>query len=116
MSQTVSDLPLLSQLLQSLSPGIRSSLGELQGTLHLIAHDLEANSAADDLARAATELHGLCGKYRTYGFDEIGHLCQALEESCSATLPPQPDALARLSSLATQVKISVEDYRTQLSA
>ena len=79
-------------------------------------HLLHTILAADDLARAATELHGLCGKYRTYGFDEIGHLCQALEESCSATLPPQPDALARLSSLATQVKISVEDYRTQLSA
>jgi CheY-like chemotaxis protein len=35
----VSETPLLSQLLHMLGPDIRSSLGELQGTLHLIAHD-----------------------------------------------------------------------------
>ncbi len=59
MSQTVSDLQLLTQLLQSLSLGIRSSPGELQGTLHLIAHDLEANSAAD----ASTERRQNCMDY-----------------------------------------------------
>ena len=36
----MSETPLLSQLLHMLGPDIRSSLGELQGTLHLIAHDL----------------------------------------------------------------------------
>lgn len=42
----MSDTPLLSQLLNMLGPDIRSSLGELQGTLHLIAHDL-----ADQVSR-----------------------------------------------------------------
>lgn len=44
----MSETPLLSQLLNMLGPDIRSSLGELQGTLHLIAHDL-ADQADQDL-------------------------------------------------------------------
>lgn len=56
--------------------------------------------AANDLTAAAKELHALCGTYRTYGFDELGHLCQALQESCSAKLLPQEEAIARLSSLS----------------
>ncbi|MBL6814528.1 MAG: response regulator [Pseudomonadales bacterium] len=79
-------------------------------------HKLERTLAANDLARAAAELHALCGTYRTYGFEELGHLCRALEESCNAKLLPQDDAVARLSSLATQVKTTLTTYREQLSA
>lgn len=43
----MSETPLLSQLLNMLGPDIRSSLGELQGTLHLIAHDLAEQADRD---------------------------------------------------------------------
>ena len=43
----MSETPLLSQLLNMLGPDIRSSLGELQGTLHLIAHDLAEQANRD---------------------------------------------------------------------
>jgi CheY-like chemotaxis protein len=43
----MSETPLLSQLLNMLGPDIRSSLGELQGTLHLIAHDLVDQAGGD---------------------------------------------------------------------
>ena len=52
----MADRPLLSQLLQSLSPAIRSSLGELQGTLYLVAHDLEAMSSKDSSTERRFEL------------------------------------------------------------
>ena len=83
---------------------------------HERQQQLHTTLAANDLAQAAAELHALCGTYRTYGFEELGHLCQALEESCSAKLPPQGDAMARLSSLAAQVETSIEAYQAQLSA
>ena len=52
----VSETPLLSQLLAMLGPDIRSSLGELQGTLHLIAHDLAGHQDEDVGARRRQEL------------------------------------------------------------
>jgi CheY-like chemotaxis protein len=52
----VSETPLLSQLLHMLGPDIRSSLGELQGTLHLIAHDLVDEAEQDVGSQRRLEL------------------------------------------------------------
>ena len=48
--------PLPSQLLNMLAPDIRSSLGELQGTLQLVAHDLVAKPDLDSVAQRRLEL------------------------------------------------------------
>ena len=77
---------------------------------------LQSTLATNDLNRAAKELHALCGTYRTYGFDELGHLCQALQESCSAKLLPQEEAIARLSSLSSEVRTALLAYQEQFSA
>ena len=90
MSQTVSDLPLLSQLLQSLSPGIRSSLGELQGTLHLIAHDLEANSAADASTERRSELV-INAQKRVDEFTSMLGIVSHLDSLTRGDLKPQPE-------------------------
>ena len=52
----MSETPLLSQLLHMLGPDIRSSLGELQGTLHLIAHDLVDEAEQDVGSQRRLEL------------------------------------------------------------
>ena len=39
-----------------LAPDIRSSLGELQGTLQLVAHDIAATQALDSVAQRRMEL------------------------------------------------------------
>jgi CheY-like chemotaxis protein len=52
----MSNRSLPSQLLNMLAPDIRSSLGELQGTLQLVAHDLAANQGPDSLAQRRLEL------------------------------------------------------------
>jgi len=90
VSQTVSDLPLLSQLLQSLSPGIRSSLGELQGTLHLIAHDLEANSAADASTERRSELV-INAQKRVDEFTCMLGIVSHLDSLTRGDLKPQPE-------------------------
>mgnify|MGYP001964185929 FL=1 len=95
---------------------LNQALGVFLQETHERQQQLLTTLAANDLAQAAAELHALCGTYRTYGFEELGHLCQALEESCSAKLPPQGDAMARLSSLAAQVETSIEAYQALLSA
>ena len=77
---------------------------------------LQSTLATNDLNRAAKELHALCGTYRTYGFDELGHLCQALQESFSAKLLPQEEAIARLSSLSSEVRTALLAYQEQFSA
>ena len=52
----MSNKPLPSQLLNMLAPDIRSSLGELQGTLQLVAHDLAANQSPDSVTQRRMEL------------------------------------------------------------
>ena len=95
----------------------------LKEALEVFRHETDARHqqlqfalAANDLTAAAKELHALCGTYRTYGFDELGHLCQALQESCSAKLLPQEEAIARLSSLSSDVRKSLLAYQGQFSA
>jgi PAS domain S-box-containing protein len=95
---------------------LNEALGVFLQETHERQQQLHTTLAANDLAQAAAELHALCGTYRTYGFEELGHLCEAVEESCSAKLPPQGDAMMRLSILAAQVETSIEAYQAQLSA
>ena len=52
----MSNRTLLSSLLNMLAPDIRSSLGELQGTLQLVAHDLAARRADDSMSQRRMEL------------------------------------------------------------
>ena len=52
----MSNKPLPSQLLNMLAPDIRSSLGELQGKLQLVAHDLAANQSPDSVTQRRMEL------------------------------------------------------------
>ena len=52
----MSETPLLSQLLNMLGLDIRSSLGELQGTLHLIAHDFAEQADRDVGSQRRLEL------------------------------------------------------------
>jgi len=52
----VSEPQVLSQLLNMLAPDIRSSLGELQGTLHLIADDLADRQETDMVSQRRIEL------------------------------------------------------------
>ena len=52
----MSNRTLLSSLLNMLAPDIRSSLGELQGTLQLVAHDLAAQRADDPMSQRRMEL------------------------------------------------------------
>ena len=95
---------------------LNEALGVFLQETHERQQQLHTTLAANDLAQAAAELHALCGTYRTYGFEELGHLCEAVEESCSAKLPPQGDAMMRLSFLAAQFETSIEAYQAQLSA
>jgi CheY-like chemotaxis protein/HPt (histidine-containing phosphotransfer) domain-containing protein len=52
----MSNRSLPSQLLNMLAPDIRSSLGELQGTLQLVAHDLAAKQDHDSVSQRRMEL------------------------------------------------------------
>ena len=93
----MADRPLLSQLLQSLSPAIRSSLGELQGTLHLVAHDLEAMSSKDSSAERRFELVANAQK-RVDEFTNMLSIVSHLDALTRGDLRPRPEYvdLARL--------------------
>ena len=90
MAQTMSDQPLLSQLLQLLSPGIRSSLGELQGTLHLIAHDLNAISPGDASTERRSELV-MNAQRRVDEFASMLGIVSHLDTLARGDLKPQPE-------------------------
>ena len=93
----MADRPLLSQLLQSLSPAIRSSLGELQGTLHLVAHDLEAMSFKDSSTERRFELVTNAQK-RVDEFTNMLSIVSHLDALTRGDLRPRPEYvdLARL--------------------
>ncbi|MBL6814529.1 MAG: response regulator [Pseudomonadales bacterium] len=86
----MSDQPLLSQLLQLLSPGIRSSLGELQGTLHLIAHDLDALAPADASTERRSELV-MNAQRRVDEFAIMLGIVSHLDSLARGDLKPQPE-------------------------
>ena len=86
----MSDQPLLSQLLQLLSPSIRSSLGELQGTLHLIAHDLNAISPADASTERQSELV-MNAQRRVDEFASMLGIVSHLDSLARGDLKPQPE-------------------------
>lgn len=93
----MSNQPLLSQLLQLLSPGIRSSLGELQGTLHLIAHDIDAISPVDASTERLSELV-MNAQKRVDEFASMLGIVTHLDSLTRGGLKPQPEYvdLARL--------------------
>ena len=95
MAQTMSDQPLLSQLLQLLSPSIRSSLGELQGTLHLIAHDLNAISPADASTERQSELV-MNAQRRVDEFASMLGIVSHLDSLARGGLKPQPEYVDRV--------------------
>lgn len=99
--------------------GRRGAEGSPRGALHETdarRQQLQSTLAANDPNRAAKEPNALCDTYRTFGFDELSHLCQALHESCSAKFLPQEKAIALMSSLSSEVRTSLLAHQEQLSA
>ena len=58
---------------------MHETLGVFLQETNELQKQLHTTLAGNDLAQAAAELHALCVTYRTYGFKELGHLCQAAE-------------------------------------
>ncbi|NCF45731.1 MAG: response regulator, partial [Proteobacteria bacterium] len=77
---------------------------------------LQAALQREDLAAAAAELHTLFGIYAGYGFDDLGHMCRGLEDSCVAELMPQSSALAHFANMSEQLLQKIPAYQGELSS
>lgn len=84
--------PLLSQLLNMLAPDVRSSLGELQGTLHLIAHDLAAQEPLDSLGQRRIDLVANA-QQRVNEFRNMLSIVSQLDALNQGGLKPAPECI-----------------------
>lgn len=88
----MSNKPLPSQLLNMLAPDIRSSLGELQGTLQLVAHDLAANQSPDSVTQRRMELVNNASE-RVSEFTNMLSIVTKLDALSQGDLKQQPERI-----------------------
>ena len=81
-----------SQLLNMLAPEIRSSLGELQGTLQLVAHDLAAEQGLDSVAQRRRELVNNASE-RVSEFTNMLSIVTKLDALSQGDLKQQPERI-----------------------
>ena len=98
---------------------IRELMGEtaFREALAVFAIEVEARLdevnkglAADDFVKVDRACHTLSGVFSGYGFDELHHICRAIQESCAAKISPVPKTVERLDELAKELLISVRAY------
>ena len=98
---------------------IRELMGEtaFREALAVFAIEVEArleevNSglAADDFVKVDRACHTLSGVFSGYGFDELHHICSAIQESCIAKIRPVPKTVERLDELAKELLGKVRAY------
>ena len=98
---------------------IRELMGEtaFREALAVFAIEVEArldevNSglAAGDFVKVDRACHTLSGVFSGYGFDELHHICSAIQESCEAKIRPVPKTVERLDKQAKELLGRVRAY------
>ncbi len=98
---------------------IRELMGEtaFREALAVFAIEVEARLAEVDSGLAARDFvkvdracHTLSGVFSGYGFDELHHICSAIQESCVAKIMPVPKTVERLDGLAKELLGKVRAY------
>ena len=112
----MSNRSLPSRLLNMLAPDIRSSLGELQGTLQLVAHDLADQQGMDSVAQRRMELvNNACE--RVSEFTNMLSIVTKLDALSQGDLKQQPeriDLLRLLDRLAHRMNGHCPDAQVHL--
>jgi|TARA_B110000971_G_scaffold116381_1_gene119286 PAS domain S-box-containing protein len=72
--------------------------------------DVQSGLAADDFVKVDRACHTLSGVFSGYGFDELHHICSAIQESCVAKIRPVPKTVERLNELAEELLVKVRAY------
>ena len=112
----MSNRSLPSQLLNMLAPDIRSSLGELQGTLQLVAHDLAAKQGHDSVSQRRMELVKNASN-RVSEFTNMLSIVTKLDALSQGDLKQQPervDLLRLFDQLAHRINGQCTDAQVQL--
>lgn len=112
----MSNRSLPSQLLNMLAPDIRSSLGELQGTLQLVAHDLAAKQDHDSVSQRRMELVKNASN-RVSEFTNMLSIVTKLDALSQGDLKQQPervDLLRLFDQLAHRINGQCTDAQVQL--
>ena len=112
----MSNRSLPSQLLNMLAPDIRSSLGELQGTLQLVAHDLAAKQDHDSVSQRRMELVKNASN-RVSEFTNMLSIVTKLDALSQGDLKQQPervDLLRLFDQLAHRINGQCTDAQVYL--
>ncbi len=112
----MSNRSLPSQLLNMLAPDIRSSLGELQGTLQLVAHDLAAKQDHDSVSQRRMELVKNASN-RVSEFTNMLSIVTKLDALSQGDLKQQPervDLLRLFDQLAHRINGQCTDAQVHL--
>ena len=104
---------------------IRELMGETAfgEALAVFAIEVEAKLAdihdglnVGDFAKVERACHTLSGVFSGYGFDELHHICTAIQESCVAHISPVEKTVERLDELAQELLVNVRAYSVNASA
>jgi HPt (histidine-containing phosphotransfer) domain-containing protein len=104
---------------------IRELMGETAfgEALAVFAIEVEAKLAdihdglnVGDFAKVERACHTLSGVFSGYGFDELHHICTAIQESCVANISPVEKTVERLDELARELLVNVRAYSAKASA
>jgi PAS domain S-box-containing protein len=85
---------------------------EVEARLAEVHGGLQVN----DYAKVDRACHTLSGVFSGYGFDELHHICTAIQESCVAQIKPVSKTVVRLDELANELLSKVRTYSSQPSA
>jgi len=90
--------------------GFREALAVFAIEVEVRLEEVNSGLAADDFVKVDRACHTLSGVFSGYGFDELHHICSAIQESCIAKIRPVPKTVDRLDELAKALLGKVRAY------